>query len=199
MAYRKVTAEVKELAAELLAAGHKAIAVARMLNIHRHTIRNWMNDDSEFSDRVMSGRLTNARIIVQNVQNLEHIALSPLQSGSTRIRASLELLKALQPETWDSTTRRRHIEAEQPELFDSGIIKQKHMDERDKRLQEEAAAKELAIAQEQKGESPSVQLDFDEFLEDLRMVQEEAGAEAAKQADDYEEDDGQAGRDNNPT
>ena len=183
----RLAVEVRETAIEMLSAGFRPAAVARELGIHRNTLSNWIRKDREFRDRLLDKRFERARAVLDHRKNVEQMAFDLNQPGHVRLRASLEVLKALDPITWDPACRRRHAEAEEPETFNTRVQYQEYLDKRDARIQAENAAKAMAAKVEEE-EDPKGQLSLQLFIDDLRKIQHEAGKEAAKQADNYEAD-----------
>ena len=178
--------EFRVRAGELLAKGMSISAVGRLLGVDRQTIGRWSRNDPILRQTILEGRLKASQEVLDHADDLRRMAFNKEETGGVRLRAHLEVLKSLDPVSWDTTFRRRVAEAEQPDLFNQRIQFQEYLDKRDEKIQAENAAKALD-AKAEDDEDPKGQLSLQLFIEDLRKVQKEAGDEVAKQADNYEE------------
>jgi hypothetical protein len=168
--------------AEFLARGVSISAVAKCYGINRRTIRRWLADDPIFKDTIEEIRLDR---LDRLRERLDRIAFSGDLGSAVTLRAILEQLRALEPDVWDPTYRRRRLEAELADKFNPRIQWQNFMDERDKRIHEE----NLRRAEEDRAAEED-DLEEMEFLEaaaqDLLRRRRLAALEVAKQADDYD-------------
>jgi hypothetical protein len=168
--------------AEVLARGVSISPVAKCSGNNRRTIRRWLADDPIFKDTIEEIRLDR---LDRLRERLDRIAFSGDLGSAVTLRAILEQLRALEPDVWDPTYRRRRLEAELADKFNPRIQWQNFMDERDKRIHEE----NLRRAEEDRAAEED-DLEEMEFLEaaaqDLLRRRRLAALEVAKQADDYD-------------
>lgn len=184
--YKGLDARVRERAAEMMASGMTVSATARVLGVTRHTIRRWVNSDIVMQRMLIDGRLRASDEILAYRAELKRIAFDTDEPPHARVRALLELARAIDPVSFDATFRRRVAEAEDPEMFNSSIQRQKWLDERDARLQEENAKKAME-AEASEEEDQEGELSLIDLTNELRQIQHQAGLEVAKEADNYEE------------
>ena len=174
-----LTEEVKQECARLIAHGGSPTQVGKALGISRISV--WrVTKDPQYAEVIKEARL--ARIDALEAE-LDKQAFHEDTMNPVKFRAVMELLKALKPDTYDPTYRRRRIEADSAYLFNPRVQYQRYMDERDERIQEENARR--AMADRQADIDPDEDIALDHVLLDLRTRRLRAGQEAAKEADDY--------------
>lgn len=160
-----ITREILEIIAERVIQGHTLEAIAKAAGVDRRTLWNW-RQRPEFQEALLFKR---RRLIDELRFNVVDMAFDKNAPHPTRLKATLELLKTLEPED-----------------FDPRIRFQTWLDARDERIQAENAAK----AMEQKVDEehdPQESHALDVALAELMQRRRAAAALVAQEADDYEE------------
>lgn len=176
--------EVREAVADLITRGKSIAATSRIVGVSIPTIRIWMEKDPDMRKRLIEGKLRAAKTVIDLENQLYRMAMDMSLPTQDRQRAIRDILRAIDPGSYDAQVRKLMLIAQDPQFFNSRVQYQDYLDNRDAKIQRENAAKALE-AKVIEDEDPKGQLSLEFFIEDLRDVQKKAGEEVAKQSDSY--------------